>query len=72
MIKNIKFPFWNIFFACFAMYMGAIAEKFTNNNYIFEEGFELLFYVSLLGFVWLYSRNKNFILIEEQDAEEKE
>ena len=60
-IKNIKFPFWNIAFATFAMFMGAIAEKLTNNNYIFEEGFELLFYVSLLGIVWLYSRNKNFI-----------
>lgn len=31
---------------------------------IFEEGFELLFYVSLLGIVWLYSRNKNFIADE--------
>lgn len=60
--KNIKFPFWNLVFACIAMFMGAIAEKATGNNFIFEEGFELLFYVSLLGFVWLYSRNKNFIL----------
>ncbi len=62
MIKNIRFPFWNIAFAAGAMYMGAIAEKLTNNNYIFEEGFELLFYVSILGIVWLYSRNKNFIM----------
>ena len=62
MIKKIRFPFWNILFACIAMYMGAIAEKLTNNNFIFEEGFELLFYVSLLGLIWLYSRNKNFIL----------
>ena len=65
MIKNIKLPVWNLGFACFAMYMGAIAEKLTNNNFIFEEGFELLFYTSLLGIVWLYSRNKNFILEEE-------
>ena len=65
MIKNIKLPFWNLCFACFAMYMGAIAEKLTNNNFIFEEGFELLFYVSLLGMIWLYSRNKNFIIEEE-------
>lgn len=59
-LKNIKFPFWNILFSIFAMFMGAIAEKLTNNNFIFEEGFELLFYVSLMGIVWLYSRNKDF------------
>ena len=61
-LKNIKLPFLNLVFACFAMFMGAIAEKLTHNNFIFEEGFELLFYVSLLGIVWLYSRNKNFII----------
>lgn len=66
MIKNIRFPFWNILFAVFAMLMGAVAEKLTNNNFIFEEGFELFFYVSLLGIVWLYSRNKNFILSKEE------
>ncbi len=60
MIKKIKLPFWNIFFAGFAMFMGAIAEKATNNNFVFEEGFELLFYVSLMGILWLYSRNENF------------
>jgi len=59
-IKKIKFPFWNILLAIFAMSMGAIAEKATNNNFIFEEGFELLFYVSIAGMVWLYTRNKNF------------
>ncbi len=60
LIKNVRFPFWNMLFAIIAMYMGAIAEKLTNNNFIFEEGFELFFYVSLLGIVWLYSRNKDF------------
>jgi len=65
MIKKVRFPFWNIAFATYAMFMGAIAEKLTNNNFIFEEGFELLFYISLLGIVWLYSRNKNFILEEK-------
>lgn len=63
-IKNIKLPFWNIAFASFATFMGAIAEKLTNNNFIFEESFELLFYVSVLGIVWLYSRNKNFIIYD--------
>lgn len=62
LIKNVKLPFWNLCFACFAMFMGAIAEKLTNNNFIFEEGFELLFYVSLAGIIWLYSRNNNFTL----------
>ena len=66
-IKKIRFPFWNVAFAAFATVMGAIAEKLTNNNYVFEEGFELLFYVSILGMVWLYSRNKNFILEEESN-----
>ena len=61
-IKNIKIPVWNFLFFFFAMFMGAIAEKATNNNFIFEEGFELLFYVSFAGIIWLYSRNKNFIL----------
>lgn len=64
-IKNIKLPTWNLCFAGLAMFMGAIAEKATNNNFIFEEGFELLFYVSLTGIIWLYSRNKNFIVEEE-------
>ncbi len=62
MIKAIKLPFWNLFFGGFAMFMGAIAEKATNNNFVFEEGFELLFYVSLMGILWLYSRNENFML----------
>ncbi len=63
-VQNIKLPFWNLLFAFLGMFMGAIAEKATNNNYIFEEGFELLFYVSLAGIIWLYSRNKNFIVTE--------
>ena len=60
MVKEIRFPVWNVLLACFAMFMGAIAEKATNNNFVFEEGFELLFYVSLAGIIWLYSRNENF------------
>ena len=55
-------------FAVFAMFMGAIAEKLTNNNFIFEEGFELLFYVSLLGMVWLYTRNEKFKTPEEDEV----
>ena len=65
-VKNIKFPVWNVLLATVATFMGAIAEKLTNNNFIFEEGFELLFYVSLFGIIYLYSRHKNFA-IEEKD-----
>ena len=65
-VKNIRFPFWHLLFAGFAMFMGAIAEKLTDNNMIFEEGFELFFYVTLLGIVWLYSRNKKFMFEEDQ------
>lgn len=67
LVKNIKLPVWNIMFACFAMFMGAIAEKATNNNFIFEEGFELLFYVSIAGIIWLYSRNEKFSLTNDSD-----
>lgn len=62
----MKLPFWNVSLACFSMFMGAIAEKATNNNFIFEEGFELLFYICLLGIVYLYSRHKNFMLENEE------
>lgn len=67
LIKKIKLPFWNLFFAIISMFMGAIAEKATNNNFIFEEGFELLFYVSVAGIIWLYSRNKNFLFNKQNN-----
>ena len=66
LFKDVRLPFWNIALACFAMFMGAIAEKATNNNFIFEEGFELLFYVCLAGIVYLYSRHENF-MVEAED-----
>ena len=59
-IKKVKFPVWNFVLLGFSSFMGAIAEKATNNNFIFEEGFELLFYVALAGIVYLYSRHENF------------
>ena len=65
MVREIRFPVWNVLLACFAMFMGAIAEKATNNNFIFEEGFDLLFYTCLFGIVYLYSRNEEFMLKEE-------
>ena len=68
LVKGTRLPFWNIAIACVAMFCGAIAEKATNNNFIFEEGFELLFYLCLAGIVWLYSRNEKF-MIEEVEKE---
>ena len=62
LVKNIKLPVWQLCFMFVAMFMGAIAEKATNNNFVFEEGFEFLFYVTIGGIVWLYSRNRNFML----------
>lgn len=67
MIKNIKLPFWNLLFMGVASFCGAIAEKATNNNFIFEETFELLFYIALAGVVYLYSRHKNFALEQKND-----
>ena len=68
MVKEVRFPVWNVLLACFGMFMGAIAEKATNNNFIFEESFELLFYVSLAGIVYLYSRHQNFMLEDNEEA----
>ena len=62
MIKNIKLPVWNLLFMGIASFCGAIAEKATNNNFIFEETFELFFYTALAGIVYLYSRHQNFAI----------
>jgi hypothetical protein len=62
MIKNIKLPVWNLLFMGIASFCGAIAEKATNNNFIFEEAFELFFYTALAGIVYLYSRHQNFAI----------
>ncbi len=55
-----KIPFWNGIVIFFTMFMGAIAEKLTNNNFVFEEGFEFVFYVALMGVVWLYAMNNAY------------
>ena len=66
MIKNIKLPVWNLLFMGFASFCGAIAEKATNNNFIFEEAFELFFYTALAGIVYLYSRHQNFAIEQNE------
>jgi len=64
LIKNIKFPVWNMFFLCLGMGLGLYAEK-TMHNLVFEEITELLFYVALVGIIYLYAFNKNFQLNQE-------
>lgn len=62
-IKNIKFPIWNIILMLIGMIWGTLAEKFFHNM-VMEEITELLFYVSLTGIIYLYAFNKNFRLKE--------
>ncbi|MBR1775486.1 hypothetical protein IJ750_00225 [bacterium] len=58
-IKNVKFPVWNILLMILGIVLGLYAEKATH-NFVFEEMAELLVYTSLVGIIWLYGFNKNF------------
>ena len=58
-IKSVKFPIWNFTFLFAGMILGIFAEK-TGQSFVMEEACELLFYVSLMGIIWLYAFNKNF------------
>ncbi len=60
-VKNTKLPFWNIFLMILGMGLGLYAEH-GMENMVLEEITELLFYISLVGIICLYSRNKNFII----------
>lgn len=64
LIKNIKFPVWNILLMLMGMGLGMYAEK-ALHNMVFEEITELLFYVALTGIIYLYAFNKNFQLEEK-------
>lgn len=59
-IKDIKFPIWNFVLLIIGIVLGVYAEECVH-NLVFEESAELLFYVILVGFVYLYSRHKNYI-----------
>ena len=61
LIREIKFPAWNILLMLTGMALGMYAEK-SLENMIFEEMGEMLFYASLMGIIWLYAFNKNFRL----------
>jgi hypothetical protein len=60
MIRDIKFPIWNFLLMLLGMALGLYAEECVH-NFVFEEITELLFYVALVGFIYLYSRDENFI-----------
>jgi len=59
MVKKIKFPIWDIMFLIIGMGLGTYAEE-CMHNFVAEEITELLFYVALVGIIWLYSRHKDF------------
>ena len=59
LIKNIKFPVWDILFMLIGMGLGIYAEE-CMHNFVAEEITELLFYTALVGIIWLYSREKDF------------
>lgn len=61
LIRLVKFPVWNVLLMIIGMGLGLYAEHGLNNM-VFEEITELLFYVSLVGIIYLYSRNKNFYI----------
>ena len=60
-IKKIKFPIWNVLLMILGMFLSWYTEH-TMDNEILEEISELLFYVSLIGIIYLYSRNEKFML----------
>ena len=60
-LSKIKLPVWNILLMLLGMGLGLYAEKVTH-NFVFEEITELLFYVSLVGIIYLFGYNNKFWL----------
>ncbi len=60
-VRKIKFPVWNVLLMLAGMALGTYAEHATH-NFVFEEIAELLFYVALIGIIYLYTRDDNFKL----------
>ena len=58
-LRDIKFPVWNFVLLLIGIIVGLYAEE--THQLVFEESAELLFYVALIGFIYLYSQHKNFI-----------
>ncbi len=57
-ICKTKLPFWNIILMFTGMILGLYAEH-SSHNMVFEEITELLFYISLVGIIWIYTRDKH-------------
>lgn len=64
LFSKTKLPIWNIGLMLIGIRLGLYAEN-TLHNMVFEEISELLFYVSLVGIIYLYAFNKEFRLKEE-------
>ena len=58
-IKNFKLPFWNFILLILGIIVGLYAEE--THHLVFEESAEMLFYVALINFIYLYSQHKDFI-----------
>ena len=62
-VKSVKLPVYDILLMLTGMALGLYAEH-SCHNMVFEEITELLFYVSLVGIIWLYSKHKDFSVEE--------
>lgn len=58
-VKNIKFPVWNCLFLLIGMVIGWLSEH-KLDNMMLEEMAEMLFYVALVGIIYLYSQKEEF------------
>ena len=56
-ITKTKLPLWNILLMLLGMFLGLYAEH-SMHNMVFEEITEMLFYVSLVGIIWIYAGKK--------------
>ena len=56
---SIRLSFWNFILLLIGIVAGLYAEE--AHLLVFEESAELLFYVALISFVYLYSQHKDFI-----------
>lgn len=64
-LSKTKLPIWNIIFMVFGIIWGLYSESKLHDD-MFEELTELLFYVSMVGIVYLYSHHKNFQLEDKK------
>ena len=66
MLTKIPLPVWNIAMMFLGIGLGEYAENCTH-CFVFEEMGELLFYVSLVGIIYLYTIKDKFVLKENID-----